>query len=235
MVKETFTRTAFERARENILGPRHLADRVQDLRGQVRIGTGARQCHRPDHGRALVKRAPTIAAAGQNVRQTAHALGECFAYLAIDGRARHFARQRRHGAIVPGHSATGPLVFLPLAAWLADTYGWHTALVPALLACAIAGLLAFLFIRDRPSDMGLLPYGETPGTAMTMAAPAPSVIRTAFAILRDAAQTRTFWVLFGTFFICGLSTNGLIQTHFIPFCSDFGIPQVQAASVLAGV
>jgi predicted MFS family arabinose efflux permease len=39
--------------------------------------------------------------------------------------------------------------------------------------------------------------------------------------------------LFATFFICGASTNGLIQTHFIPLCADFGLPAVGAASVLA--
>ncbi len=132
-------------------------------------------------------------------------------------------------------SATGQLLFLPVAAWLADNYGWRAALVPALIACAVAGLLAFLFIRDRPSDMGMLPYGEAPGTEMAMAPPASSAIRMAFTTLRDAAKNRTFWVLFGTFFICGLSTNGLIQTHFIPFCSDFGVGEVQAASVLAAM
>ena len=42
-----------------------------------------------------------------------------------------------------------------------------------------------------------------------------------------------FWILFGTFFVCGLSTNGLVQTHFIPLCHDFGMGEVQAASVLA--
>jgi predicted MFS family arabinose efflux permease len=50
---------------------------------------------------------------------------------------------------------------------------------------------------------------------------------------RHPARTRTFWILFGTFFICGASTNGLIQTHFIPFCSDNGLAEVAAAGVLA--
>jgi predicted MFS family arabinose efflux permease len=39
--------------------------------------------------------------------------------------------------------------------------------------------------------------------------------------------------LAGTFFICGLSTNGLIQTHFVALCGDFGLAAVGAASVLA--
>jgi len=48
-----------------------------------------------------------------------------------------------------------------------------------------------------------------------------------------ASGSSTFWILFATFFICGLSTNGLIQTHFIPLCADFGMPEVEAASALA--
>lgn len=35
--------------------------------------------------------------------------------------------------------------------------------------------------------------------------------------LRDASRTHTFWVLFGTFFVCGASTNGLVQTHFVRY------------------
>ena len=48
-------------------------------------------------------------------------------------------------------------------------------------------------------------------------------------------RQRVFWILFATFFICGASTNGLIQVHLIPMCLDFGIPQVQAASLLAAM
>jgi predicted MFS family arabinose efflux permease len=51
--------------------------------------------------------------------------------------------------------------------------------------------------------------------------------------LRDASKTRTFWILFLTFFVCGLSTNGLIQTHWITLCGDYGVPPVGAASILA--
>jgi predicted MFS family arabinose efflux permease len=51
--------------------------------------------------------------------------------------------------------------------------------------------------------------------------------------LRMAVGHPTFWLLFGTFYICGASTNGLVQTHFIPLCGDFGLPAVTAASLLA--
>lgn len=93
-----------------------------------------------------------------------------------------------------------------------------------------------MIMRDRPSDLGLRPYGDT-GTE-PIAAPPPSnapIMAAALGTLRDASKTKVFWILFGTFFICGASTNGLIQVHLIPMCFDYGIPQVQAASLLAAM
>jgi sugar phosphate permease len=136
--------------------------------------------------------------------------------------------------LLTASSATGQLAFLPLTTWLAETQGWRVALLPAVGACCLAALLALLFLRDRPSDLGLRPYGEAAGAPHPAPPVAPgSAIGTAFATLAMAARTRVFWVLAGTFFVCGLSTNGLIQTHFLPFCSDIGVAEMQAASVLA--
>jgi sugar phosphate permease len=129
-------------------------------------------------------------------------------------------------------NATGQLAFLPLAAWLARDFGWRVAMVPGLAACALAGFLMVLFGRDHPSELGLAAYGEDAAPSPPPR-PAGNAVRTAFATLADAAGSFTFWVLFVTFLICGLSTNGLIQTHFIPLCSDFGMAEVEAASVLA--
>ena len=88
-----------------------------------------------------------------------------------------------------------------------------------------------MVMRDRPSDVGLRPFGDE-GT-QPLPAPPPSdapIMAAALGTLRDAAKTRVFWILFATFFICGASTNGLVQVHLIPMCLDFGIPQVEAAS-----
>ncbi len=90
--------------------------------------------------------------------------------------------------------------------------------------------------RDRPSDLGLRPFGDD-GT-QPLPAPAPNnapIMAAALGTLRDASKTRVFWMLFASFFICGASTNGLVQVHLIPMCLDYGIPQVQAASLLAAM
>jgi MFS family permease len=149
----------------------------------------------------------------------------------------------RRGLIVgllTASSATGQLIFLPLLASMAARSGWRSALGLVCLLLATAASLVWLFMRDRPADLGLKPFGPA-DAAGDQAAQQPqpdaerrsSIAVAALHSLRDAARTRTFWILFSTFFICGASTNGLIQTHFIPFCSDNGLAEVAAAGVLA--
>src|SRR5215472_12481352 len=132
----------------------------------------------------------------------------------------------RRGLVVgllTASSATGQLVFLPLLASLNDHVGWRVSILVVTGAMALAVMAITLLMRDRPSDVGLPPYGET--TVIPPAAPSAAAL-SPIAALRDAARTRVFWILFATFFICGASTNGLIQTHFIPLCADFGLPAV---------
>jgi sugar phosphate permease len=148
----------------------------------------------------------------------------------------------RRGLIVgllTASSATGQLLFLPLLAYVAVHAGWRNALGIVCVLLAAAAALVWLFMRDRPADVGLEPFGSSsmnPAGAPPERTPEPATPNVAFAALyalRDAARSSTFWILFATFFICGASTNGLIQTHFIPLCSDRGLPEVAAAGVLA--
>ncbi|QDL98112.1 MFS transporter [Rhodopseudomonas palustris] len=133
--------------------------------------------------------------------------------------------------------ATGQLVFLPILASLTERYGWRIAMAYVCALLGVAAIAVLIAMRNRPSDVGLRPYGDTstePAPLSAQAAPG-SIAGAALGALRDAAKTRVFWVLFGTFFICGASTNGLVQVHLIPLCADFNIPQVQAAGLLAAM
>jgi len=134
--------------------------------------------------------------------------------------------------LLTASNATGQLVFLPLAAWLVTHLGWRFALLPSIAGLGFAALLVVLFMRDRPADVGLLPLGELKPAPIVSQARRPALAQ-AFGALGEGARSSTFWILFATFFICGLSTNGLIQTHFIALCADFGMPEVEAASALA--
>ena len=134
-------------------------------------------------------------------------------------------------------NATGQLVFLPALAVIAVHAGWRSVGYVLAGAAIVVAVPIALFMRDRPEDIGLLPYGAAPGSASEEAPllRGGNPVSTAFGALARAARQRDFWLLFGTFFICGASTNGFIGTHFIPACGDHGIPEVRAAGYLAAM
>ncbi len=149
--------------------------------------------------------------------------------------ARWFVHRR--GLVVgmlTASNAAGQLVFLPLVAKLTESYGWRSALAFVAAMLVVAGCAALLILRDRPADVGLAPFGErtvqpAPKQDLRIGAMMASPLRALYA----ARTSRTFWVLFATFFVCGLSTNGLIQTHWVSLCGDYGIAPVAAAGALA--
>ena len=138
--------------------------------------------------------------------------------------------------ILTASVATGQLLFLPLLASVTEKMGWRIALSLVCVMLALAAFAVLLVMRDRPGDVGLRPFGDEGKEPLPPPAPSSGpIVTAALGTLRDAAQTKAFWILFVTFFICGASTNGLIQVHLIPMCLDFGIPQIQAASLLAAM
>ena len=134
--------------------------------------------------------------------------------------------------ILTAGGAAGQLIFLPLVALLVEGPGWRTAsLTVALAALAVVPLVLFV-LRDRPEDVGLHPYGAGPDYVTPSLAP-PGAAKRALRALRDAARSKVFWLLAGTFAVCGASTNGLVGTHFVPAAHDHGMPVPAAASLLA--
>lgn len=145
--------------------------------------------------------------------------------------------EKRRGLVVgmmTASTATGQLIFMPILASVSQNIGWRPALAIVVAFLLASLLLVVLFIRDNPADLGLKPYGRT--TPMTASEPKKSfsaMLASPLVTLAEASKTKTFWVLFVTFFVCGFSTNGLIQTHWIALCGDFGIIPTGAAGILA--
>jgi MFS family permease len=132
-------------------------------------------------------------------------------------------------------SSTGQLVFLPVIAQLADGPGWRWAAgLVSVFALALVPLV-WLIMRDHPADVGTTAYGAPVDRTVVaaVAPPARNAAAVALGTLRDSARSRTFWILMGTFWICGWSTNGLIGTHFIPAAHDHGMPETTSAGLLA--
>ncbi|GAA2482998.1 MFS transporter [Streptomyces gobitricini] len=141
------------------------------------------------------------------------------------------ARRGLVTGILTAAGASGQLVFLPLLSWLVTHHGWRPAAVTVALSALIVVPLVWLLLRDHPADVGLKPYGAD--DFVPKPAPVPGAARRALTVLASAARTGPFWLLAGTFAICGASTNGLVKTHFVPAAHDHGMPMTAAASLLA--
>jgi sugar phosphate permease len=134
--------------------------------------------------------------------------------------------------VLTASTATGQLVFLRgLASVATDNWRWAVWITAGASAAVMP--LIWLLMRDSPAEVGLRPYGETgPAEAITTAGVVTNPARRAIAVLVEAVRVRDFWLLAGSFFVCGASTNGLIGTHLIAAAFDCGIPEVQSASLL---
>lgn len=134
--------------------------------------------------------------------------------------------------LMSASTATGTLVFLPVLAALAQYGGWQPVVITVSIAAAVMAPIVYLLVPERPISIGQRRFGATEDEPLPQAPKGNFVVAT-LRTLADAARTRTFWLLFGTFFICGFTTNGLVGTHLIAYCGDMGIPEVQAAGLLA--
>jgi MFS family permease len=154
------------------------------------------------------------------------------AFVATITNRWFIARRGLVSGILTAGGAAGQLVFLPLVGLLVEGPGWRAAsLLVAATALAMVPLV-LLVIRDRPEDVGLHPYGAGDDYA-TPEPPTAGAVRRTLGALAAASRTRAFWLLAGTFAICGASTNGLVGAHFVPAAHDHGMPLTAAASLLA--
>lgn len=134
--------------------------------------------------------------------------------------------------VLTAAGASGQLVFLPTLARLAQDPGWRASSVMISIAAFLMVPLIYLFLKEDPQSIKTTPYGAADNWQPPVLEKG-NAARVALETLRDAAKVRNFWYLVGSFFICGLSTSGLIGTHFIPAAHDHGMAQVTAASLLA--
>jgi MFS family permease len=144
------------------------------------------------------------------------------------------ARRGLVTGVLTAASATGQLIFLPVVAAVTMAHGWRWAsLIVAAAALAVVPMVV-VFMRNHPRDRGLAPYGATGPADEPPTVPA-GTFRAAFDGLVLGARVPAFWLLAASFAICGMTTNGLIGTHFIPAANDHGMPTTVAAGLLATI
>lgn len=111
--------------------------------------------------------------------------------------------EKRKGLVIgllTASSATGQLIFLPVAAWLIEHHGWRMAVIPVFCCCALVAVLAFVLIRNRPNDMGIVAYGADPSVVLPIQpATKHMTLLEPLRVLASVSRNRTFLVLAGTF------------------------------------
>ncbi|KAB2329712.1 MFS transporter [Cytobacillus depressus] len=149
--------------------------------------------------------------------------------------ANHWFEKRRGLAvgILTASTATGQLILLPVLAAIIVNYSWRPAIGLIMILSCIMLIIIFLFMKNSPKEVGTLPYGLEQEVRKSQEGQKENPIVIAFKGLFEAVKVKEFWLLAGSFFICGLSTSGLIGTHFVSYCISFGIPLVTAASFLS--
>lgn len=128
--------------------------------------------------------------------------------------------------------ATGQLVFLPLLSKFATDIGWKSVSITIAVASILVVPLIYLFLKESPQAIAITPYGAPDEWQATPKSDL-SAGRLAIDTVHQSIKDKNFRILFFTFFVCGLSTNGLIGTHFIPAAHDHGMAEPIAASLLA--
>jgi sugar phosphate permease len=129
-------------------------------------------------------------------------------------------------------NAAGQVVFLPILMAVVVSSGWRTALITMAGASVVLLPAIFFWMRDNPAEAGLEPFGLQKKSAarQSLAAHAHRDFKPiAISSLAEVLRSPSFWLLSGSFFVCGFTTNGLIGTHLIPHAIERGIPQVTAA------
>jgi len=122
-------------------------------------------------------------------------------------------------------SASVQIVFVPALIQIVTTMGWQ-AVITALALCAGGILIPILLLmRNRPQDIGLEAVGKP--TAATASVDSRKTT------LREALHTRDFWLLAVSFFICGYTTNGIIETHLLPHSLEHGFIETNMAYAIA--
>lgn len=127
-------------------------------------------------------------------------------------------------------SSLGELIIVPMAMLLVGVVGWHLAYQSmAVFILALVLPVAFILIRNQPSDLGLEPLGGPRPPDPVRAGPGGG----AFTI-RDMVGQADFWRLSFGFFVCGF-TMSFASTHFVPFAMEMDFAPMEAATALGSV
>ena len=123
-------------------------------------------------------------------------------------------------------ASAGQLLFIPFLSGLGGDQGWRLAAIVLGGLVALTIIPALILLRERPESVGERPLGQPVDAPVVAHRADPG-------ILRRAVRRPEFWLLAGTFFVCGATSNGVVGQHFIAHAVDHGFTAGTAAGALA--
>jgi MFS family permease len=117
----------------------------------------------------------------------------------------------------------GLLCIPPLSEYLIRAYDWQTAFIALGVLGFGINLVAGIFMRQKPEDMGLKALGA--GKDVLQAAVAPAVKEYS---MREILRARAFWVVYLTAVFC-YGAEQMLVVHLVPYCATLGITAAQAS------
>jgi MFS family permease len=148
--------------------------------------------------------------------------------------SRWFQRQRATAlSLSTAGASAGGLLLVPLAMYVLQQTDWRMTWVAlGVLVLIVAWPLAFFFLRDDPTNLGLWPDGDQPSADGRQSNPARAGVGPLEAnSWRMALRSWPFWQLSGAYGVCGFTT-AILTTHFIPYAIDRGVTPSTAATAL---
>ena len=128
--------------------------------------------------------------------------------------------------IAAAGSSIGGAIFNPICGWLITNYGWRTTyLIFGLIILLIISPILGVFLRNKPSDVGLRPYGESNISARK--------------ISNDGYEYRAVLkmpIFYGLFMFAFLMSATASVFHFIPKYAatlNFSLEQASLAAAAA--
>tara|TARA_B100000809_G_scaffold67472_1_gene64435 strand:- start:131 stop:1051 length:921 start_codon:yes stop_codon:yes gene_type:complete len=149
--------------------------------------------------------------------------------------ARWFKRRRATAISINSAALSlGGLIMVPFSMYMLQATSWRTAWIALGIIVLTSLPLAYFFIRERPSDLGLNPDGDpTPVPTTSEPNPVRREVKGPLEVenWRESFKSAPIWQMAGSYFVCG-TTTFVLSVHFIPFAiEDRGISGTTAATI----
>lgn len=138
-------------------------------------------------------------------------------HVVVTSIAPFFDRNRGLATgIASGGATGGQLLFVPLFSILLSWYGWRTGYIAMSAVTLFTALIYWVAFKTlRPTAGHLADKADTTNITLQLA---------------KLLKNKVFHALFWSFTLCGFTTAGVIETHFLPYASICGFSPTTSAT-----